>query len=319
MKKYKMNFLKTTALILVGCLLMLSTNVNVFADEISEEQQNDTDMTEEELEECWKDIQRVIYDIGTVEDWQNEDTPFYGVTTYSVYDLPGTWIQEADGRWWYRHTDGSYTRMDWERINNQWYYFDAQGYMCVGWLNLNGVWYYLNESGVMQTGWIWSNGKYYYCCESGEMLTGWVCANNQWYYCDETNGDWIDNTGTQMIQEALKYVGNPYVYGGNSLTTGTDCSGYVKLISEKFGITTPRTSSAQYTSSRKISRGDLKPGDLVFFYNSNGVYHVAFHVGKINYNGKTYSNAIVSATQPQTGICVEERWSNNVYYGTYWR
>lgn len=91
--------------------------------------------------------------------------------------------------------------------------------MFVGWLNLDGTWYYLDDSGAMQTGWIWSNGKYYYCCASGEMQTGWVCTNNKWYYCDEVNGDWIDNTGTQMVQEALKYVGNPYVYGGNSLVT----------------------------------------------------------------------------------------------------
>ena len=319
--KNRKGLLKVTALVIAGCLFTLSMHVNAFAEEAVGEQKDDVEMTEEELQEQWKDIQREIYNIGTYEEWQQttNDNSSDEISTYSVYDVPGTWIQEADGRWWYRHDNGGYTTRDWERINNRWYYFDEQGYMFVGWLNLNGNWYYLDDSGAMQTGWILSNGKYYYCCESGEMLTGWFLTNNKWYYCTEGNGDWVDNTGTQMVQEALRYVGNPYVYGGNSLTNGPDCSGYVKLISEKFGIIVPRTSKAQYASSRKIQPADVQPGDLVFFYGNDGVYHVAFYLGKINYNGTTYYNAIVSAATSQSGICVEQRWSSNVYYGTYWR
>ncbi len=193
--------------------------------------------------------------------------------------------------------------------------------MFVGWLNLDGTWYYLDDSGAMQTGWIWSNGKYYYCCASGEMQTGWVCTNNKWYYCDEVNGDWIDNTGTQMVQEALKYVGNPYVYGGNSLVTGTDCSGYIKLISSQFGIITPRTSADQYAGSRLINEAGLQPGDLVFYYNGSRVSHVAFYVGKINYNGVLYTRGIVHAYNPKDKICVKliTHPGRPYGYGTYWR
>lgn len=147
----------------------------------------------------------------------------------------------------------------------------------------------------------------------------WIQGNGKWYYLDETNGDWIDNKGTQMIQEALKYVGNPYVYGGNSLTNGTDCSGYVKLISEQFGITTPRTVAAQYTSSRKISYSGLQPGNLVFYYSGGKVSHVAFYVGKISYNGRTYTNGIVHAANESQGICVGALYGTPYGYGTYWK
>lgn len=65
----------------------------------------------------------------------------------------GQWIQASDGRWWYRHSDGSYTTNNWEYINGKWYYFDASGRMATGWINLNEKWYYLDSSGAMVTGW----------------------------------------------------------------------------------------------------------------------------------------------------------------------
>ena len=238
--------------------------------------------------------------------------------------MPLEWIQDANGRWWYRYSDGSYPRNDWKKINNKWYYFDDQGYMCVGWLYHGIDWYYLDPvNGDMKTGWQQINGIYYYFNETvgkeeGKMLTGWILTNGSWYYCDEANGNWIDNTGTQMIQEALKYVGCPYVYGGNSLTKGTDCSGYVKLVSEKFGIITPRTAATQYTSARKISRGELQPGDLVFYHNGQKIYHVGFYVGKITYRGRVYTGAIVNAADETRGICVSDMGNTN-YFGTYWR
>lgn len=322
MKKQALKLSKMAAVIMTGCLLMLSTNGNVFAAEVLEEQGQDNAGISAEEQEYWENYQWEIYDIGTPEDWTavTESDAANGVSAYSVIDKPGTWIQEADGRWWYKHTDGSYTANDWEKINGEWYYFDAQGYMFVGWLNNNGLWYYLGESGAMQTGWILVNGKYYFCdVVTGAMQTGWTLINGRWYYLDETNGDWIDNTGTQMIQEALKYVGNPYVYGGNSLTSGTDCSGYVKLISANFGITTPRTAAAQYTSAKKVSYSSLQPGDLVFYYSGGKVSHVAFYVGKINYNGRVYSRGIVHAANESQGICVGSLYGSPYGYGTYWR
>lgn len=318
MKKRLLKLSKLAALTMTGCLLVLLTQGNTFALETAEQENAGLSVEEQEY---WENYQWETYDIGTPAAWSamTENNVENEVSAYSVIDKPGTWIQVSDGRWWYKHTDGSYTTNDWEKINNQWYYFDAQGYMCVGWLNTNGTWYYLGDSGAMQTGWIQWKGKDYYFDASGAMQTGWVLVNGKWYYLDETNGDWIDNTGTRMIQEALKYVGNPYVYGGNSLTSGTDCSGYVKLISANFGITVPRTAAAQYTSAAKISYSNLQPGDLVFYYEGGKVSHVAFYVGKISYNGRVYSTGIVHAANEKQGICVGSLYGSPYGYGTYWR
>ena len=62
---------------------------------------------------------------------------------------PAKWIQESNGRWWYRHKDGSYTRSNWEQIDSEWYHFDANGWMQTGWIEDKGKWYYLKESGEM--------------------------------------------------------------------------------------------------------------------------------------------------------------------------
>jgi len=273
--------------------------------------------------EYWENVEWESFDIGAYEAEANELEAMQeaeaGISLMYLEGAAGTWIQASDGRWWYKHTDGSYTTSSWEKINGKWYYFDAAGWMYTGWLNDNGTWYYLDPvSGAMQTGWILVKGRYYYCNSSGAMQTGWVYTNSKWYYCDETNGDWIDNTGTKMIQEAFKYVGGKYVYGGNSLTTGVDCSGYVQQISKIYGITTPRTSSSQYASSAKVSYSNLQPGDLVFFSSSSDstkVTHVAFYVGRIN----GQDDMIVHAANSNDGIIISKMRSNIVGYGTYWR
>ena len=321
-KKYLKGITATVA----GCILSVmpfATDITVFANEnedVENTEEGDAGLTEEDRE-FWENFEWEVYDVGTYDEWQEmAEEEMYDVSAYIVYDQSGTWIQESNGRWWYRHTDGSYTVEDWERINGSWYYFDCYGYMHIGWVKYDGEWYYLGPSGAMQTGWILYKDKYYYCNAAGVMQTGWfVVASGTWYYCDETNGDWIDNTGTRMIQEAMKYVGNPYVYGGNSLTEGTDCSGYVKLISAKFDITTPRTAASQYTSSTKVSYANLQPGDLVFYRKEDKVSHVAFYVGKINYYGTKYDKGIVHAANPNQNICVGPLYGSPYGYGTYWR
>lgn len=71
------------------------------------------------------------------------------------------WIKQ-DGRWWYRHADGSCTKGGWENIDGKWYLFDADGWMLTGWRQVGGKWYYLTESGAMATGWLNDGGKWYY-------------------------------------------------------------------------------------------------------------------------------------------------------------
>lgn len=104
----------------------------------------------------------------------------------------------------------------------------------------------------------------------------------------------------KLVKYALKYVGNKYVFGGNSLTNGIDCSGFTQQIYGHFGYSLPRTSSEQRKSGTEISAKDMKPGDLICYYG-----HVAIYIG----NGKIV-HASNRKPYPVGGIKV----SNNYKY-----
>lgn len=95
-------------------------------------------------------------------------------------NISGSWIQ-SNGRWWYKHADGSYKTNSWEKINGVWYRFDNSGWMQTGWVK-DGSWYYLDGSGAMKTGWLKDNGNWYYLDSSGAMKTGWFTVSGKWYY-----------------------------------------------------------------------------------------------------------------------------------------
>lgn len=98
----------------------------------------------------------------------------------------------------------------------------------------------------------------------------------------------------QIVNFAIKYVGNRYVWGGTSLTNGADCSGFVQSVMKNFGITLPRTSREQAKVGRAIKSSEMRPGDLIFYANSSGtVNHVAMYIG----NGQ-----IVHAASRRSGI-----------------
>ncbi len=101
--------------------------------------------------------------------------------------------------------------------------------------------------------------------------------------------------GSSIASTGLRYVGNPYVYGGNSLTNGTDCSGFVHLIYAACGISTPRDSNSLAGGGRAVSESEMLPGDVVCYYG-----HVGIYIG----NGQ-----IVHASTPSSGIKV-----SNMYY-----
>lgn len=87
---------------------------------------------------------------------------------------------------------------------------------------------------------------------------------------------------TEVTAEAVKYVGCPYVWGGNSLDGGIDCSGFVREIYKKFGVNLPRTSSEQAKAGRAVSESELQAGDLLFYGEGKSVSHVVMYMG----NGK---------------------------------
>ena len=106
-------------------------------------------------------------------------------TTYSKSS--GSWIKSGS-RWWYKHSDGSYTTNGWEKIGGTWYYFDSEGWMKTGWIKEYGNWYYLDDSGAMKTGWCWVAGSWYYLNTSGVMQTGLQTINGKQYYLS-SSGD----------------------------------------------------------------------------------------------------------------------------------
>ncbi len=99
-----------------------------------------------------------------------------------------------------------------------------------------------------------------------------------------------------IVDFALQFVGNPYVYGGTSLTNGADCSGFVMSVFAEFGYELPRVAAAQCSASEKKSVADIEAGDLVF-YGEGGIDHVALYIG----DGK-----IVHASTAATGIKVSD-------------
>ena len=99
-----------------------------------------------------------------------------------------------------------------------------------------------------------------------------------------------------IVDFALQFVGNPYVYGGTSLTNGADCSGFVMSVFAEFGYELPRVAAAQCSASEKKSVADIEAGDLVF-YGEGGIDHVALYIGE----GK-----IVHASTAATGIKVSD-------------
>ncbi len=113
--------------------------------------------------------------------------------------------------------------------------------------------------------------------------------------------------GEEIVAYAKQFVGNPYVYGGTSLTNGADCSGFAQQIMKHFDIKLERTSRSQYaTNGYKVSKSDLLPGDLVFYGYNGQVTHVAIYAG----NGE-----IVHASTPKTGICMSKLEYGNPIIG----
>lgn len=100
-------------------------------------------------------------------------------------------------------------------------------------------------------------------------------------------------TGTTVANTAKQYIGLDYVWGGESLSTGVDCSGFTKAIYAKYGYSLPHSAKSQRSSGKSVSSANRKPGDLICYSAKNGVYHVGIYVG---------NNKVVHASSKKTGV-----------------
>lgn len=100
-----------------------------------------------------------------------------------------------------------------------------------------------------------------------------------------------------IVNYALRFRGNPYVWGGTSLTRGADCSGFTQSVLKNFGISIPRTSRSQANGGKRVSMDKIQPGDLIFYRKNGRVNHVAMYIG----NGK-----VVGAASRREGINIKD-------------
>ena len=113
----------------------------------------------------------------------------------------------------------------------------------------------------------------------------------------------VNPNAQDVCNFALQFVGNPYVYGGSSLTDGTDCSGFTMSVYANFGVYLPHSSKAQANCGTEVSLSEVAPGDIIFYKNGGTtIGHAALYIG---------GGQVVHASTEKTGIIV-----SNMYYST---
>ncbi|MDO4345556.1 MAG: NlpC/P60 family protein [Eubacteriales bacterium] len=216
-----------------------------------------------------------------------------------------TGLVKKDGKYYY--FDSNYKKVTgWVTVGKKKYYFNAKGVAVTGLQTIGGKKYYFDKSAVMQTGLKTVSGVTYYFGADGAMVKNQTVTVGKVTYAIDANGRCVnDAKGEQIAAYAKKFLGKPYVYGGNNLNTGVDCSGFTQQVMLHFKITIPRTADEQLKAksswggkvspSVKVtaSKAKLKPGDLVFY--GNPAYHVAIYIG----NGK-----VIHASTAETGIII---------------
>ena len=213
--------------------------------------------------------------------------------TYAIADV-NSWLHVREGKGTNQKIVGilpkgslCYILAD---ADSDWVYVesgDVRGFVCARYL-LRGeeaekeVNRWQEESFPMAEMWVkpWNNKVYTYTYATTRTLLS----------SDEARGE--------VLQYAKKFLGNPYVWGGMSLTNGCDCSGFAQQIFANFGYTLPRTSRQQAKAGTRIPVQEAKPGDLLFYQRESGfIYHVMIYLG----DGK-----IIHAGSEATGIQISD-------------
>lgn len=142
-------------------------------------------------------------------------------------------------------------------------------------------------------GWVKINlddEAYYVCADYVEVQEklGTAFTMTQLLY-----GQGVSDLRVDLCEYAKQFIGNPYVWGGTSLTNGADCSGFVMSVFKNFGYSLPHYSGSQANSGTKISMNEAQPGDLIFYGKNGTINHVAIYIG---------GGQVVHASSPSTGI-----------------
>lgn len=205
-------------MVLIGLIVCLNP-ISAFAS-VEDEAYDDTDIELEEslpyddmiLEEITCNDEE--YDIEVLEEKLNiEENEIRDDsnknTGLSSPKGSGTWVQYSNGKWKYRHSDGSYTLNDWEYIDGKWYYFDSSGWMVTGWYKIGDYWYYFEPDGVMCTESFSDDQCIYYFYSSGKLrkVITRIKRRSQaaphwcWAACASMTGKFI--TGTLKSQSSI--------------------------------------------------------------------------------------------------------------------
>lgn len=111
----------------------------------------------------------------------------------------------------------------------------------------------------------------------------------------EASSEVAEATRNAVVAYAKQFLGNPYVYGGTSLTNGADCSGFTMSVFSHFGISTGRSSRDQANKGKTVDISKIQPGDLLFYASGDYINHVGIYIG---------GGQIIHSSNPSTGICL---------------
>ena len=127
---------------------------------------------------------------------------------------------------------------------------------------------------------------------------------------EETEAPSTSGTGQQIADYAVQFVGNPYVWGGTSLTNGADCSGFTLSVFANFGIGLSRTAESQSYGGTSVDFGSLQPGDLLFYNSTGSIDHVAIYIGggQIVHAANSRKGIIISDAYYQSPVCARRYW-----------
>ena len=190
---------------------------------------------------------------------------------FQLPEAKAKWVVSASGRYYYTDENGIVLTNQWvgnyyvgetgARVTNQklqiddkTYYFTSDGSKATGIVTLNGKTYLFDRNGVMVTGWYNNSvATFYFLPTTGEMVKSQIMIIDNVFYSFDANGYMTDQNasdsdltfGSKIAAYATQFIGNPYVYGGTSLTNGADCSGFTQSVMSHFGIKIPRTADQQ--------------------------------------------------------------------------